>query len=327
MRVLSGIKTSGAGELHIGNYIGAIKQFVELQKSNEVFYMLANLHAITVPHDPSVVRENVYKVAALYLALGVDPQKATIFVQSLVPEHTELAWLLNTIASMGELRRMTQFKDKAGEDHESVSVGLFDYPVLMAADILLYQANVVPVGEDQKQHLELIRNLAERFNKRFGHTFTVPAPYMPDRAARIMGLDDPSKKMSKSLGVNNYISLLDEAPKIREKLQKTVTDSDNQVRYDPAKKPAISNLLVIFAAMSDRSIKELEKDYAASGYSKFKVNLADALIAFLKPIQAEYKRLIKDRAELERVLKQGSTNAQIVAAQTLRIAKDKMGIL
>lgn len=327
MRVLSGIQTSGTGELHVGNYIGAIKQHIELQEGNEAFYMLANLHAITVPHAPAIIKDNVYKMAALYLALGLNPQKAPLFVQSLVPAHAELAWLLNTVAYMGEMRRMTQFKDKAGDDQDAVSIGLFAYPVLQAADILLYQPNIVPVGEDQKQHIELTRNLAERFNNRFGETFTLPEPYIPEKAARIMGLDNPTKKMSKSAAPENYVSFLDSPDVIREKLKRAVTDSDNQVRYDKAAKPAISNLLIIFETVSGRSIAELEQEYGTTGYGRFKNDLAEALVAFISPVQEKYQELINDTPALDTLLREGSEKASVVANQTLRQVKDKMGIL
>lgn len=325
-RVLSGMQPSGNGELHLGNYLGAAKQWVALQEEYDAYYMIVNMHAITVPYDPEILKENVYKVAALYMALGVDPQKSTIFVQSLVPEHTELTWLLNQVATMGELRRMTQFKDKA-EDQENASVGLFDYPVLMAADILLYQTNLVPVGEDQKQHLELTRNLAERFNNRFGQTFVVPEPHIPTESARIMGLDNPAKKMSKSAGPDNFISVLDTPEMIREKLKKAVTDSDNQVRYDKEHKPAISNLLTIFSAVSGKTIDELTQQYGSAGYGTFKNDLAEATISFLEPIQAKYGAIMADRAALDSLLKEHSHKAQQVAQETMRAAKDKMGVL
>ncbi len=289
--------------------------------------MLANLHALTVSIEPEAVRENVYKMTALYLALGLDPAKSTIFVQSMVPAHTELTWLLNTIATMGEMRRMTQFKDKAGADQESVSVALFDYPVLMAADILLYQAEQVPVGEDQRQHIELARNLAERFNHRYGICFKIPVAITLGQGARIMGLDNPLKKMSKSLGPHNYISLLDPSPTIREKIQGAVTDSENTVRFDPANKPAISNLLLIFSAITDRSVPELEREYATTGYGRFKSGLADALDAVLLPIQAKYAPLIADRPALDAILMRGAAQAEVVAGATLKAVKSKMGIL
>ncbi len=327
MRVLSGIQTSGTGELHIGNYIGAVKQWIEFQDAHEAYYMLANLHAITVPIEPDVTRDNVYKVAALYLALGLDPKKSTIFVQSKVHEHAELGWLLNCVAYMGEMKRMTQFKDKAGDDQEGVSVGLFDYPVLMAADILLYNPQLVPVGDDQKQHVELTRNLAERFNNKYGKTFAIPDVYTPDHAARIMGLDNPMKKMSKSLGPNNYISLLDDPAKIREKMKKAVTDSESEVRFDKEKKPAVSNLLTIFSVVTNRSIEDLEKDYGTTGYGRFKNDLAEALVAFLEPVQQKYQVIISDKSELEKVLAEGSARAQELAAKTLQDAKNRMGIL
>jgi tryptophanyl-tRNA synthetase len=320
------MQPSGNGELHLGNYLGAAKQWVALQNDYDAFYMIVNLHAITVPYEPAILKENVYKVAALYMACGVDPQKSTIFVQSLVPEHTELTWLLNQVTSMGELRRMTQFKDKA-DDQENASVGLFDYPVLMAADILLYQTNLVPVGEDQKQHLELTRNLAERFNGRFGETFVVPEPHIPTESARIMGLDNPAKKMSKSGAPDNFISILDTPEVIREKLKKAVTDSDNQVRYDKEQKPAISNLLTIFSAVSGKTIDQLVTEYSDAGYGTFKGDAAEAIITFLEPIQTKYNEIMADREALDALLREHSAKAQSVAAQTLRKAKDAMGVL
>jgi tryptophanyl-tRNA synthetase len=319
------MQPSGNGELHIGNYLGAAKQWVDLQNDHDAFYMIVDLHAITVPYEPAVLKENIYKIAALYLALGVDPAKSTIFVQSHLPAHSEMAWLLNTITSMGELNRMTQFKDKGGESENS-SAGLFNYPVLMAADILLYQANLVPVGEDQKQHLELTRNLAERFNSRFGQTFTVPDYYAPENAARIMGLDNPAKKMSKSLGPDNYIGLLDDSPRIREKLKKAVTDSDGIVRFDKENKPAISNLLTIFSAVSGRSVQDLEQQYASSGYGVFKDDLAEATVAFLTPIQERYNTLINDKSQLDAILNEGAEKAATVASATLAAAQTKMGL-
>ncbi len=327
MRVLSGIQPTGNGELHLGNYIGAVKQWLEFQEVHEAFYMIVNLHALTMPIKPDVLRENVYKLTALYLALGLDPKKATLFVQSMVPEHTELAWILNCITYMGELRRMTQYKDKAGEDQESVSAGLFTYPVLMSADILLYQPQLVPVGDDQKQHVELTRNLATRFNTKYGKTFVVPDPYLPEQTARIMALDNPSKKMSKSLGPNNYISLLDNPAQIREKIKSAVTDSEAEVRFDKQHKPAISNLLTIFSAISDREISDLEQDYGSTGYGRFKADLADEIVNFLTPIQVKYQALILDKSALDVVLKDGAAKAQVVASLSLKQIKQKVGLL
>jgi tryptophanyl-tRNA synthetase len=328
MRILSGITTSGMqGEVHLGNYLGAMRQHIALQNDNEAFYMLANLHAITVPYPPETIRSNVYKVGALYLALGLDPQRCTLFVQSLVPEHAELTWLLNSIATMGEMRRMTQFKDKGGEHNDSVSVGLFDYPVLMAADILLYQTQLVPVGEDQKQHIELTRDLAERFNHRFGQTFTIPEPMIPEEGARIMSLTDPTKKMSKSGDAEGSIGLLDDAETIRQKLKKAVTDSESIIRYDKEKKPAISNLITIYSLVSGKTTQQIEDSEVITGYGGFKDEVAEALIAFLAPVQERYRALISQPEQLDAVLRQGSERARIVAAQTLRQVKDKMGII
>lgn len=328
MRILSGIQTSGNGELHIGNYIGAVKQWIDLQEqSDDTYYMLANLHALTVPIEPEVARENVYKITALYLALGLDPAKTTIFAQSMVPAHAQLCWIFSTLTHMGELKRMTQFKDKAGQDTEGVSVGLFAYPVLQAADILLYQPTAVPVGEDQRQHIELTRNIAERFNHRYGPTFTVPDPLIPAAGARIMGLDDPSRKMSKSLGANNYISLLDDPATIVEKMKKAVTDSENEVRYDPKVKPAISNLLTIFSAITDLSTAELEGRLQNAGYGQFKTQLSEALIEFLAPVQAKYAGLISDRPLLEKILATGAAQASVTANTTLQLVRERVGLV
>ncbi len=327
MRVLSGMQPTGNGELHIGNYLGAAKQWIELQNDHDAFYMIVNLHAITVPYQPEILRDNVFKLAAIYLALGLDPAKATIFVQSLVPEHAEMTWLLNCVTTMGELRRMTQFKDKTGDNQEAGSVGLFDYPVLMAADILLYRANLVPVGDDQKQHLELTRDLAERFNSRFKASLIIPEPLIPENLARIMALDNPTKKMSKSGAPDSFISLLDSADKIREKMKVAVTDSENVVRFDRENKPAISNLLTIFSAISGQSVEALASTYGSGGYGHFKADLAEVLINFLSPVQARYQTFYDDQAQLEQILRAGSAKAQNEAAATLATAKTQMGLL
>lgn len=326
-RVLSGMQPSGQGELHLGNYLGAAKQWVDLQANYDAYYMIVDLHAITVPYDPAILKENIYKITAMYLALGIDPTKSTIFVQSHLSAHTELAWLLNTVANVGELKRMTQFKDKSGDhEAENVSAGLFNYPILMAADILLYQSNLVPVGEDQKQHLELTRDIAERFNRRFGQTFTIPDYFPATTTTRIMGLDNPTKKMSKSLGPDNYLALLDSPATIREKFKKAVTDSDGQVRFDPAQKPAISNLLTIFSAVTNQSIENLQTQYAKAGYGQFKADLAEAVVDFLVPVQDRYNQLIADHSSLDKILSQGASQAVEVANQTLHLVKQRMGL-
>ncbi len=323
-RVLSGIQPSG--QLTLGNYIGAMQNFVKLQESHDCYFMVVDLHAITVPQEPAALREQTEAVAALFIAAGIDSSKAAIFAQSHVRAHAELGWLMTTIAYMGELERMTQFKDKsAGKD--SVGAGLFVYPTLMAADILLYQADLVPVGDDQKQHLELTRDLASRFNGRFGDTFKVPDPYIPKVGARIMSLDDASKKMSKSNpNPGSYIALLDEPDVIRKKLSRAVTDSGREVKYDPAAKPEISNLMSIYAHCAGVSIEEIENRYEGQGYGGFKKDLADHVAATIEPLQARYRE-IRSSGELHRILKDGADKASVVAEETVRSVKEKMGFL
>jgi len=323
-RVLSGIQPSG--QLTLGNYIGAMQNFVKLQDSHDCYFMVVDLHAITVPQEPAALREQTEAVAALFIAAGIDSSKAAIFAQSHVRAHAELGWLMTTVAYMGELERMTQFKDKsAGKD--SVGAGLFVYPTLMAADILLYQADLVPVGDDQKQHLELTRDLAARFNGRFGETFKVPDPYIPKVGARIMSLDDASKKMSKSNpNPGSYIALLDEPDVIRKKLSRAVTDSGREVKYDPAAKPEISNLMSIYAHCAGVTIEEIEARYEGQGYGGFKKDLADHVVATIEPLQSRY-RDIRSSGELHRILKDGADKASVVADETVRAAKEKMGFL
>lgn len=324
-RVLSGIQPSGL--LHLGNYIGALSQFVALQDEAECLFCVVDLHALTVPQDPEELREQTRALAALYLAAGIDPHKAVLFVQSHVPEHTELGWLLGCLATHGELSRMTQFKDK-GRGQAGASLGLFAYPVLMAADILLYQATHVPVGDDQKQHLELTRDLAVRFNHRYGETFTVPEPLIRDVGSRIMGLDDPTVKMSKSAkSPNNYIALLDPPDVVRRKIARAVTDSEGEVRYDPQRKPAISNLLTIYHALTGRPIPELEEAYRHTGYAVFKGDLAEVIVQALAPLQERYRSLRADGRLLDDILAEGARRARALAAQTLAQVKDRMGLL
>lgn len=323
-RILSGIQSSGT--LTIGNYIGAMQNFVKLQHDHDCFFMVADLHAITVPQEPSALREQSEMVAALYLAAGVDPNKAAIFMQSQVPQHAELAWLLTTITYMGELERMTQFKDKSA-GKESIGTGLFVYPALMAADILLYQADLVPVGDDQKQHLELTRDLANRFNSRFGDTFTIPEPYIPEVGARIMSLEDASKKMSKSSpNPGSMISLLDDPAVIRKKISRAKTDSEAVVKYDPANKPEISNLLSIYSYTSGMSISEIEAKYEGLMYGPFKKDLAEQVAAFIEPLQKRYHE-VRQSGELFDVLKQGAERASEAAEKTLDEVKRRMGFV
>ncbi len=323
-RILSGIQPSGI--LTLGNYIGALKQFVELQNEYECYYAVVDLHAITVPQEPAALKEQCETVAALYLAVGVDPQKAAIFLQSHVPAHAELGWIMTTLSYMGELERMTQFKDKS-EGKEAVGAGLFVYPSLMAADILLYQAHRVPVGADQKQHLELTRDLAIRFNHRFGDTLIVPEPLISPVGARIMSLDDASKKMSKSNpNPGSYIALLDSPDVIRKKMSRAKTDLGREVVYDPAEKPEISNLMSIFSQCTGKTMKEIESAYEGQGYGTFKKDAAEAVVALLEPIQARYAE-IRASGELARILKDGAERASEIADATLRRVKKAMGFV
>lgn len=323
-RVFSGVQPSGS--LTLGNYLGAMRHFVELQDRAECFYCVVDLHALTVPQDPEELRRNTLAVAALFIAVGLDPARTTLFVQSHVPAHAELGWLLQCIAHFGELGRMTQFKEKS-EGKESVSVGLFTYPTLMAADILLYDADLVPVGEDQKQHLELTRDLAQRFNQRYGPTFTVPEPAIAQVGARIMSLQNPRRKMSKSdPDPNGYITLLDPPDAVRKKIGRAVTDAGRDVRYDEEEKPGISNLLQIYSLLSGEPIPALEERYAGKGYGQFKSDLADVVVAALEPIQRRYHELMNS-GTLEDVLAEGAARAQAVAGPKLMEIRQRMGLL
>lgn len=323
-RVLSGIQPSG--QLTLGNYIGAMINFVKLQHEHECFFMVVDLHAITVPQDPAALREQTEAVAALFIAAGIDPNKASVFLQSHVPAHPELGWIMTTLAYMGELERMTQFKDKAA-GKESVGAGLFTYPALMAADILLYNADLVPVGDDQKQHLEITRDLAHRFNQRYGEQFVVPEPYIPQVGARIMSLDDASKKMSKSNpNPASYIALLDEPDVIRKKISRAVTDSGREVKFDPNQKPEVSNLISIYAHSANLSVAEVEARYEGMGYGPFKKDLAEVVVAKLEPLQRKYKE-IRSSGELHSILRRGAEQASAIADKTLREAKEKMGFV
>jgi len=325
-KLFSGIQPSGV--LHIGNYLGAIKQWVQLQDEvDEAVFCIVDLHAITVPQNPAELKKNIFSTSALYLASGINPDKSTIFVQSTRHEHTELAWILNTTAKMGELYRMTQFKEKnIGGTVESAAVGLFDYPILMAADILLYSATHVPVGEDQKQHVELTRDLAIRFNSKFGATFTVPEPIIKKESARIMGLDDPTKKMSKSAAsAYNYIAMTDSADIIKSKIMKAVTDSGSEIKAGPDK-PAITNLLNIYSEISGKNVAQLEQEFSGKNYGQFKESLSDALINYIAPIQKKYEELISDKVGLEKILSSGSEKLAKPASEMIEMVKQKMGL-
>lgn len=325
-RILSGIQPTG--EVHLGNYIGALRQWVAGQDEFDCFYVLVDLHAITVPQDPAALRGATLDLAAILLASGIDPARATLFVQSHVREHAELAWVLSCIATFGEMRRMTQFKDKAAKQRETnVTVGLFTYPVLQAADILLYQADRVPVGEDQRQHLELTRDIAQRFNQRFGETFRVPEAAIPAVGARIMDLQNPTAKMSKSAeSPQGTIKVTDSPDVIRKKIKVAVTDSGREVVAGPDK-PALTNLLTIYSVASGRTVPELQADFSGKGYADLKAGLADALIAFLEPLQKRYRELAADPGEIARLLEVGAERARAVASGTLAKAYERVGFL
>jgi len=323
-RVLSGIQPSGL--MTIGNYIGAIRQFVAMQHDYDSYFMIVDMHAITVPQDPEKLREQTESLAAVYLACGIDPNKATLFLQSQVRAHAMLGWMMTTLTYMGELERMTQFKDKSA-GKESIGTGLFVYPSLMAADILLYDSDLVPVGDDQTQHLELTRDLAHRFNQRFGDTFVVPEGHFTEVGARIMSLIDGTKKMSKSdPNPNAFISLLDEPDVIRKKVSRATTDSGREIVFDRANKPEVSNLLEILSAFTGQSIKALEAQYEGQGYGAFKKDVAEAIVAALAPIQERY-RDIRASGELHTILKHGAEKASVVAEATLRRAMERMGFV
>jgi len=323
-RVFSGVQPTG--NIHIGNYIGAIKQFVDAQETMDCFYCVVDLHSITLPQDPKDIYKHTLDVAALYMAVGLDPNKSTIFIQSTVSAHAELAWLLQCISYTGELSRMTQFKDK-NKGNDSAPTGLLTYPVLMAADILLYDTHMVPVGNDQKQHIELTRDLAIRFNNRFGKTFVVPEDQIKESGARIMALDDPTKKMSKSAeNPLSRISILDPPSQIKKAIMKATTDSEGDVRYDEQNKAGISNLLTIYSQFSGISISQLETKYIGAGYGTFKKDLVDVVTSSLDPIQQKY-RDIRESEILEDTLKIGTEKAQFVANETLNRAKKNMGFV
>jgi len=322
-RIFSGAQPTG--ELHIGNYLGALRNWVALQDEYDSFYCIVNLHAITLPQDPAVLRQKTLDLARIYLAAGVDPEKATVFIQSDVPEHAELTWILSCIARMGELERMTQFKDKGKGNSERAGVGLFTYPVLMAADILLYQTDLVPIGQDQKQHLELTRDLAERFNRDFGQTFVVPDGYIPPVGAKIMSLADPSKKMSKSdENPAGSIFLLDDPDTITKKLKRAVTDSGTDIKFDESR-PAITNLLTIFQLLTGKTPAECESHFEGKGYGHFKTELAEVTVEFLRPFQERIRQF--DDATLRSILDKGAERARAVAADTLKDVYSKVGIV
>lgn len=321
--IFSGIQPSGT--LTLGNYLGALRQFTELQDDHECYFCIVDEHAITVPQDRLELRKNIRSLAALYLASGIDPEKSTLFIQSEVPAHAQLGWMMQSISYIGELERMTQFKDKS-EGKSAVSAALFTYPALMAADILLYNTDIVPVGDDQKQHLELTRDLAQRFNNRYNDIFTIPEVRIPKVGARIMSLQDPLKKMSKSdENKKGFISMLDEPKQIIKKIKSAVTDSEGVVKYDKENKPGVSNLLTIYSSCTGESIESLEKKYEGKGYGDFKQDVAEAVVNLLEPIQNRYYELIESK-ELDTILDEGAEKASFKANKMLQKAKKAMGL-
>ncbi len=327
-RVLSGIQPT-ADSFHLGNYLGAVRQWVALQDTRDAFYCVVDLHAITVPFDPALLRRRTRVAAAQLFAAGLDPHRCAVFVQSHVPEHTELGWVLSCITGFGEASRMTQFKDKTTKGGaDQASVGLFTYPILQAADILIYQANEVPVGEDQRQHLELSRDLARRFNHRFGATFAVPGPYILTDVAKIADLQDPTAKMSKSSSSGQGIlDILDDSATLRRKIMRAVTDPGSDIRSDDKDKPGITNLLRIYAALTGISVPELEAQYAGAGYGRLKKDLAEVVVQAFAPIRERTEKLLADEAELDRLLAQGAVRASAVAKQTMALVRDRIGLL
>ena len=324
MRVFSGVRPTG--ELHIGNYLGAIKQWVELQEKNECIFCIVDLHAITTPYKSEELQKTIIDLAIAYLAAGLNPEKCIFFVQSQVREHSELAWLLGTITPLGDLQRMTQFKEKAKRHPEYVNAGLLNYPLLMAADILLYQTNIVPVGKDQKQHVELTREIARRFNKRFGKVFKEPKVLLPKIGEKIMSLQNPKKKMSKTDDPRGCIELFAEPKVIRKKIMAAVTDPGKVIKYDPQKKPGISNLLTIYSLFKGEPIENLEKIFKNRGYEKFKKSLAELLINSLEPFRRKEKELSFREVYVKEILNKGKSRAEVIAQSTIQDVRKKMGL-
>lgn len=324
MRIFSGIRPTG--ELHIGNYLGAVKQWLALQQDAESIFCVVDWHAITTPYQPENLQRNIYELAVAYLSIGLDPAKCVFFVQSQVKEHTELAWLLGTITPLGELQRMTQFKEKSKKHKEYINAGLLNYPILMASDILLYQTDAVPVGKDQEQHVELARSLAKKFNQKFGKTFKEPEALIAESGAKIMSLQNPQKKMSKTDNLQGCIDLFDSPEIIEKKIMSAVTDPGKTIKYNLAEKPGISNLLTIYSLFSGKSIKESEKRFKNKGYSDFKKSLAKLLIDSLDPYRRKRKELLAREIYVKEILEQGRKKAQILAQSTMTEVRKKMGL-
>ena len=314
-----------SGSITLGNYIGALRNFVLLADDYDCLFCMADLHALTVRQEPAALRRNTQSLAALYIACGLDPEKSIIYCQSHVSAHAELAWILNCFTYMGELSRMTQFKDKSAKHADNINAGLFTYPVLMAADILLYQTSFVPVGADQKQHLEITRDIAQRFNGIYGDMFTVPEPLITKTGARVMSLQDPERKMSKSDPEDTFVSLLDDADTVRRKIRRAITDSETEIRYDPEQKPGVSNLLSIISALTGETPESVAASLDGQGYGALKSRTADCVIAALEPLQAEFRRLIADKEYLMKVLNGNSERAAYLASRTLRKVQKKIG--
>ena len=324
MRIFSGIRPTGG--LHIGNYLGAIKQWIELQDSNECVFCIVDLHAITTPYGPKELQKNILETTAVYLAAGINPEKSIMFVQSAVKEHAELAWLLGTITPMGELSRMTQFKEKSKQHKDYVNAGLFNYPVLMAADILLYKAQAVPVGKDQEQHVELAKTIAKKFNQKFGKVFPEPEVILPKVGAKIMSLTDPKKKMSKTDDPKSCIWLFDTPEDITKKIMSAETDSGKNIVYNVTKKPGISNLLTIYSLISGRSTKDIEREFKGKGYGDFKKSLAKALVNYLEPFRRKQKELETRDVYVKEILAKGASRAKVIAQTTMSEVRSKMGL-
>ncbi len=325
MRIFSGIRPTG--EIHIGNYLAAVKQWVQLQEKADCIFCIVDLHAITTPSNPQRLQKNILELAIVYLAAGLDPTKCILFVQSDVKEHAELAWLLGTITSLGELKRMTQFKEKIRKHPEYINASLLNYPLLMAADILLYQTDLVPVGKDQQQHVELTREIARRFNRKFGKAFKEAKVLLPKMGAKIMSLQDPRKKMSKTDDPKEYIELFARPTEIRKKIMAAVTDPGKEIKYNLAKKPGISNLLTIFSLFSGKSIKELEKEFKGKGYERFKKSLVKLLINSLEPFRRKRKELLSREVYIKEILQKGARRARIIAQSTMQDVRKKMGLV
>lgn len=324
--ILSGIQATG--NLTIGNYLGSINNWVKMQDDYDCYYMIADLHTLTVRNDPEVLRQRAMNVLAIYLAAGLDPEKNTLFLQSHVDAHTKLSWVLNCYTYMGELNRMTQFKDKSAKHADNINAGLFTYPVLMAADILVYNADLVPVGDDQRQHLEITRDIAERFNSIYGETFVIPEAFIGKQGARIMGLQDPMSKMSKSTtNLNDAIFLTDTPDEIRKKLKKAVTDSENCVKYDKENKPGVSNLMTIYGIIKEKSMDDVEAEFAGKGYGDFKGAVAEAIIEKLEPMQAKYNELLSSPEKLKAIYEKGAKKAAERADKIINQVYEKVGLI